>query len=138
MLANGRRAITLAVGALRTWIRGTTAAASNDEFASAEPQQGHKTLLDRLIDGDNVTITGFKGEELGYLFGFMSRRIDNVVRMLLLTDQVPRLELEVWNAVLKDKSKELPDEVTMIYWEGLPLAVWCPAGHLKEFSFNLN
>jgi hypothetical protein len=39
---------------------------------------------------------------------------------------------------MSDLGREVPDEVTMIYWEDLPLAVWCPAGHLKEFSFNLN
>jgi len=39
---------------------------------------------------------------------------------------------------LKDESRELPNDLTLIFWDGLPLAVWIPAGHLRDFNFNPN
>jgi hypothetical protein len=138
VVANGRRAMTLAGRAFSMLFRRSSAPASSGKDARAGPQAGHKNALDRLIDGESITVAGSKGEEVGYVIGWTSRKIPVVIRTLLLTKDVPRLELEIWRGIMQDLSREVPDDVTMIFWEGLPLAVWCPAGHLKEFSFNPN
>jgi hypothetical protein len=133
----GRRAFALAGLALSRWIwrLGASVSARHAQVPGAEP---HRTVLDKLIDGRSVTVTGIKGEELGYLIGYTSRKLSASIRALLLTQELPRVELEAWRDLIKDFRRDMPEEVTMIFWEDLPLAVWCPAGHLKEFSFNPN
>jgi hypothetical protein len=133
----GRRAFALAGRAVRRWIwrLGASVSARNAQVAGGEP---HRTVLDKLIDGESVTVTGIKGEEFGYLIGYTSRKLPALIRELLLTKDVPRVELEAWRDLIQDLSRDMPEEVTMIFWEDLPLAVWCPAGHRKEFSFNPN
>ena len=95
------------------------------------------TYLDMLIDGKNITVTDPKGEDIGYVMGWTSRSIPAEFRTVLWT-QVGRLELEAWTAILRDMNSALPGDLTMIFWEGLPLAVWIPAGHVTEFNFSPN
>jgi len=68
----GRRSFALVGLALRRWIWRLAAlvSARNAQFAGGEP---HRTVLDKLIDGESVTVTGTRGEELGYLIGYTSR-----------------------------------------------------------------
>ncbi len=91
-----------------------------------------------MIDGENFAVGGPAGEDLGYLVGWTSRKIPVAIRPMLLTLEVPGLELDPWVELLRDRTRDLPQEVTMIFWEGLPLAVWVPSGRLKSSSFNPN
>ena len=93
--------------------------------------------LDKLIEGESITVAGSDGCDAGYVMGWTSRKIPAQFRPILW-NQAARLELETWTQILKDASRALPDELTLIFWEGLPLAVWIPPGHVTEFNFNPN
>ncbi|HVC77477.1 MAG TPA: hypothetical protein VND96_13275 [Candidatus Micrarchaeaceae archaeon] len=95
------------------------------------------SFLDMLIDGKNITVTDLKDEDIGYVMGWTSRKIPKEFRPVLWT-HVGRLELEAWTAILRDKNRALPGDLTMIFWEGLPLAVWIPAGLVTGSNFNPN
>lgn len=71
------------------------------------------------------------------MVGWTSRQIPARFRVALW-EQCERWELEPWRELLKDKSRELPGDVTLIFWQGLPLALWIPACHLTKFDFNPN
>lgn len=133
-----RRALTRASRALRLGRTEARAFDRGDDTGTTIEPPGRRTVLDKLIDGESVTMTGGAQEELGYLIGFTDRKMPNLIRQLLLSNVVPRMELDAFWAQTADSRRDMPEEVTMVYWDGLPLAVWCPAGHLKEFSFNPN
>lgn len=39
-----------------------------------------------------------------------------------------RMELEEWRELARGERRPRPDDLLLIFWEGLPLAVWVPAG----------
>ena len=137
LLADLRRGLTQVGRAVRGGWTGFAARPAGGVKTNGDTAT-RRTVLDKLIDGESVTVTGAGEQELGYLIGFTDRKMPTLVRQLLLSKVVPQTELEAFRALTSDLSRDLPEEVTMVYWEGLPLAVWCPAGHLKEFSFNPN
>ena len=101
------------------------------------PHGDEGTALDKLIDGESITVADFDGGEAGYVMGWTSRKIPAELRPILWT-QTGRLELETWREMLKDKTRAMPDELMLIFWEGLPLAVWIPAGRITSFDFSPN
>ncbi len=130
-----REVIGRALNGLTTKLRKPES--SNGSGMDTELRGDEGTAPDKLIDGKNITVTGSSGEEVGYVMGWTSRKIPAEFRPILWS-HAGRLELEAWRGILKDESRELPNDLTLIFWDGLPLAVWIPAGHLRDFNFNPN
>ena len=84
-----------------------------------------RTVFDKLVDGETVTMTDNDGRVLGYLMGWTDPEIPVVARAEVEL-RAERMELEAWRDLVRDQRRRLPANGVLILWDGLPLAVWLP------------
>lgn len=96
-----------------------------------------RSALDKLIDGEALAVGGRGGKDAGYLLGWTNPLIPRWVRQDV-ESAAGAVQLEAWQAWLRDEKRPLAESPLLIFWDDLPLAVWLPAGGYESYLQSPN